>query len=257
VLEKYDVFDELIERTSFLKDIATPHQRFLCIENNITFAPNCPCCGNSLPFNYDAKSNEIFMRHCSVNCANSDPEIIKKRKQTSLEKYGVENPSQTERVKEKIKQTNIKRYGVACTLQSEKTKRHIKELNMKKHGHKNPMQNPDTVEKAQKTMLQRYGKKHALQIDKFVVKVKTTNKKRYGAENISRRNLSKDTLDILNNKSAFIELLAGFKNTTLPVFTATNTEIENMLHNNYRIIYDCGNLIFSLNNTKHSVGEYK
>lgn len=42
------------------------------------------------------------------------PEIKQKKKQTMIERYGVEYASQSDVVKQKVKQTNTERYGVSC-----------------------------------------------------------------------------------------------------------------------------------------------
>lgn len=59
-------------------------------------------------------------------------DIIEKRKQTTLERYGVDNISKTNMFKEKYEATMIERYGVTNGFQSEDHK--IKYL----YGNKNP-----------------------------------------------------------------------------------------------------------------------
>ena len=60
----------------------------------------CPVCGNSTKF----KSISIgYFNHCSRSCINLDIKVRNKIKETNLEKYGVENPFQSEKIKNKIK----------------------------------------------------------------------------------------------------------------------------------------------------------
>ena len=55
----------------------------------------------------------------------------KKRKQTCLEKYGVENVHQSQEIKEKCKQTCLEKYGVDNPAKNEAIKQKTKETNEK------------------------------------------------------------------------------------------------------------------------------
>jgi len=59
---------------------------------------------------------------------------LEKKRQTSLNNYGVNNPNQSEIVREKIKQTNLERYNVINPFQSELVKNKIKQINIDKYG---------------------------------------------------------------------------------------------------------------------------
>lgn len=59
-----------------------------------------------------------------------------RRRGTSLERYGTENPTQNQEVRNRTRQTNIEKYGSD-----------------------NPMQNPEINKKARKTYISRYGNK--------------------------------------------------------------------------------------------------
>ena len=50
---------------------------------------------------------------------NNQQEVVQKRKDTCLERYGVDNPTKVQEFKEKIKKTNIKKYGVESHFQSD------------------------------------------------------------------------------------------------------------------------------------------
>ena len=131
-----------------------------------------------------------------------------KSKNTCLEKYGVENPSQLEEIKERKKETlfnnydtyNVfdisnetikEKYGVDNVFQSEEIKEKIKETNLKKYGVENPQQNKEIKEKTLETNLERYSVKHPLQSEEIKIKLKNTQK-----QNIKNKYSDLDILDI-------------------------------------------------------------
>ena len=60
--------------------------------------------------------------------------------QTNLERYGVENPFQSEEIKNKIKQKNLEKYGVENPSQSSEIKQKKIETSLKNYGVENPTQ---------------------------------------------------------------------------------------------------------------------
>ena len=72
---------------------------------------------------------------------------LNKRKQTSLVKYGVENPAQSERVKDKTKQTNLERRGVEYPMQSPEVQKKSRDTNLEKLGVEYPGQCLEVKEK--------------------------------------------------------------------------------------------------------------
>ena len=76
-----------------------------------------------------------------INCGKE------KRKETCLEKYGVEYTLQSEEIRQKIKETNLQKYGVENPFQNEEIKEKIKETNLQKYGVENPSQNKEVFKK--------------------------------------------------------------------------------------------------------------
>lgn len=70
----------------------------------------------------------------------------KKCKKTNLEKYGVENPNQNQKIKEKTKKTNLEKYGNSCSLHGNREEL-IKDIILNKYGVKNVSQNTDIQKK--------------------------------------------------------------------------------------------------------------
>jgi hypothetical protein len=173
--------------------------------------PKCNCgCGKKTEFN-NTKSKNWFnnlAKGCKTKFNYSEErkkEILEKRKQTNLEKFGVENPFQNENCKEKSKNTNIKRHGVEFPMQSKKIKVKSKKTNLKKFGVEFASQSKEfrkrvaetnlekfgntcsalgkeQIEKTKKTNLERFGVEYSFQAESVKEKLKETNIKRYGVQ---------------------------------------------------------------------------
>ena len=135
----------------------------------------CKICGKKTKF---YKLSRGYNLTCSSKCTfkcrgkNITKEVVEKRKQTSLKKYKVDNPSKSKEIKEKIKQiyslrtkeekeqilrkrknTCIKKYGVENSYQAEICKEKIKQTLLKNYKVKHPLQNKKIFEKQQKSAL--------------------------------------------------------------------------------------------------------
>ncbi|MGI0075789.1 MAG: DUF7487 domain-containing protein [Nitrosopumilaceae archaeon] len=132
----------------------------------------------------------------------SQLEIIEeKRKQTNLERYGVENLLTYQPTKEKIKQTNLERYGVEYPIQSKKIQKKQKQTNLKRYGVENVLQLEAIQEKIKQTNLERYGVENVLQLEAIQEKIKQTNLERYGVEYPNQQHLSSYCLERLKNSN--------------------------------------------------------
>lgn len=128
-----------------------------------------------------------------------------KTKRTNLERWGVENPSQSEEVKERKKRTFIERWGVdhpsksdviaekkvvsfmkkwrvENPFQSEEIKEIIKETNLSRWGVENPSQSDFIKSRKIKTLLEKWGVDHPLKSEDIKSKVIKSNLKKFGVE---------------------------------------------------------------------------
>lgn len=134
----------------FLDDFLIKHLEYIkksfvvnCIVRNIDLSIlKCKTCGKQQDY-YHKESV-----YCSHKCMISDPDYQKKRmdsyKKSCLEKYGVENVYQLEKVKEKKKKSYLDHYGV-----------------------EHPSQSMEFQEKVKETCLEKYGVEHVMQSDEF------------------------------------------------------------------------------------------
>jgi len=131
----------------------------------------CRYCGTK-------KNLHIYKKGFIANCCESCFDIYKddknkKRKQTNLEKYGVESVATLDSSKEKSKQTALEKYGVEYYLQSEEKKKKSKKTCIERYGTEYACQNNDIKERAKQTNLEKYGFENASQSD--IIKQKKRN----------------------------------------------------------------------------------
>ena len=93
---------------------------------------------------------------------------LEKAKVTNKEKYGVENPFQSEEIKAKIRETCKNRYGVEYNTQSEKIKNQIKQTNLEKYGTEFAAQSDIVKEKYRQTCLEKFGVDNYFKYQPFI-----------------------------------------------------------------------------------------
>jgi hypothetical protein len=81
-------------------------------------------------------------------------EVKKKRKDTCLEKYGFNNPLQSDNIKQKSKDTCLEKYGVEFALQSEEIKDKSIKTCFKKYGVSHYSKTNEFVEKSKQTRVE-------------------------------------------------------------------------------------------------------
>jgi len=134
------------------------------------------------------------------NKANAK-ERLEKAKKTNLEKYGVENPYQSEEIKQKIRKTSIERYSgiglasseIAKKVASTKEKRYgdstftnrekCKQTVRERYGVDNVYASKEVLEKKKQTYMEHYGVDNPLKSKEIREQIKQINIEKYGAEN--------------------------------------------------------------------------
>jgi hypothetical protein len=90
--------------------------------------------------------------------------------QTNLKRYGVENPFQSEEIKNKIKQKNLEKYGVENPSQSSEIKKKKIKTSLKNYGVENPTQSEIIKQKSKQTNMEKYGVSYAMKHPKVAQK---------------------------------------------------------------------------------------
>lgn len=74
-----------------------------------------------------------------ISEVNSSPEVIAKYEATAIARWGVNRPSKTKEVQQKMKQTSLEKYGVECALQTDYAKEQLEKVSLEKYGVTNPL----------------------------------------------------------------------------------------------------------------------
>lgn len=134
-----------------------------CIMNHLDNLPRCETCGNILM--------NIRATYCSDKCRANGHSYKSKMKSYYLEIYGVENPAQSEIIKDKIANTNLEKYGAKNVYASKEIIQKCKDTKAKKHGNANY----NNRQKASQTCLTKYNAASFVQSKKFT----ETRKRKY------------------------------------------------------------------------------
>ena len=229
-----------------------------CLEHQIT-PIKCPCGRNAL-FNTFVKGYRQF---CSNSCPSKGQvhgkaiekvwqdqdklqQMISRRADTNLKKYGHTNPAKNPIIQEKIRNTvqeryggptpfespaivnkirgkSIEKYGVEFPFQNEQIRQQAASTFVEKHGKNqmqfaraawqkqngavNPFEIPEIKQRSQQTMMDRYGVKYAFQLPEFYAKHANTVFERYGRANTSQRHLSDEQYALLTDRDSLETML--------------------------------------------------
>ena len=115
----------------------------------------------------------------------ANPEIVEKRKKTTLERYGVENPMQSPEIRKKAEATNLERYGYKHTFSCPEIRAKGDATQIEKYGCL-ASNSQEIKEKRKATCVAKYGVPYVLQSDVVKEKILQTNLMSFGVENPSQ-----------------------------------------------------------------------
>ncbi len=141
--------------------------------------PKCEC-GKSPTFNSFGRGYNTF---CSSKCSNNNEIKKEKFKTTSMIKWGVKNPFQSEVIKTQIKITNLKNLGVEYPMQSKEVQENYKQTCLMKWGFEYPMQSKEVQENYKQTCLMKWGFEYPMQSKEVQENYKQSCMKNLGVEN--------------------------------------------------------------------------
>lgn len=192
----------VVEYTSFLKYSAPLNVRIQCIIQNINQQPLCINCNNPTSMRTYNPGIYTFNKYCSKRCSSSSEIASKKRKQSIMKKYGVDNIFKVKEIRTRAKKTMIEKYGVEHAMQNQEiqAKMHgtmiekygvehaglmedfkdkVSETSIKKYGANHPMLNAEILEKKNKTMVEKYGVPNPMHNQDLLEKRNSTNLEKY------------------------------------------------------------------------------
>lgn len=180
---------------------------------------------NKIPMYGSQEFGKMMMKVYGVDNCSKHPDIKKKKQETCLKNYGVDNPVQSHHVLEQLKisvqekygvdnvskhpdvkkkkqETCVKNYGTPYYMQSEEGKQAIKETLIKKYGVDNCSKHPDIKKKKETSAQIKYGVNNVFQSEEIKEESKKTNLSRYGVEYYSQSNESKNNIKKVRGNQA-------------------------------------------------------
>ena len=150
-----------------------------CLLDDIKEPPRCRECDNHVT-RVLAEKGQTFPVFCSRSCAAKSDETVRKRKNTCVDRYGVDSPLKSKEILDKVKDTNIKRYGVENVSSSDIIKKKKESVFEERYGTPHYIASKECREKIKNTNLDRYGHEHHSSSKEVKERVKKTNIERYG-----------------------------------------------------------------------------
>ena len=141
--------------------------------------PMCHKCSNK---NGRCKAKKTMLLRYGVENISQLEEIKNIKKETTLKNYGVEHNSQCKLIKEKKIQTCLKNNGVEYPQQSKEIKNKSIKTCLTNYGVEHPSQSKEIKQMCKQTCLTNFGTEYASQNELFKICVKKTCLEKYGVE---------------------------------------------------------------------------
>lgn len=126
----------------------------------------------------DKKRKKTNMKKYGSDNVSKNEIIKNKKKITTIKNYGVENPSQSKEIKDRKKETMMKNYGVEYVFQSEELRNNMKKTKFEKYGD----ENFTNRNKSKETCIEKYGVENPSQLEEIKNKKCETSMKNYGVD---------------------------------------------------------------------------
>lgn len=214
VMRQCEEYVDLIKLYTPLCETDNVKERIFWLVNDITEYPKkCKICGGPVKY-FTGFKRDYESDTCSASCALRTEESKKRRKETNLERYGVEhvmsnkdvqrkrteayiennilNEEKKKELYEKKRHTAIERYGVEHPTQSEHVQNKMKQTCLLRYGVDHQSKSEDVKSKKKHTCLERYGVEFTLQAKSVRDKAAQTIRDKYGVEHQSQSEIIKE-----------------------------------------------------------------
>jgi len=171
----------------------------------------CKSCDGNVKF---LSIKRGYREFCSYKCSNNNLALISTKilsfKKNSIDKWGVDNPSKSEvvrdkikksksmidydKVNEKVKKTNNERYGVDNVSQIDEIKAKKKITTKHNFGVDNPFESEEIKNIIKKQNMVKYGVTHHMKLGKVIDKLKKDNINRWGVNNYTKTKMYKELM---------------------------------------------------------------
>lgn len=129
----------------------------------------------------EVMTNSIKEKYGVDNVSKTD-KIKNKKAATCIKNHGVSVSFKSKEIKEKIKKSYLTKLGVDNPFKSDTIKQQIKDTNLEKYGAENPQQNKEIKNKTKNTCLEKYGVDNILKLKDVIQKRKQRCIDKYGNE---------------------------------------------------------------------------
>jgi hypothetical protein len=210
--EEINLFTQKIEDISF-------KERMWYWVNDIDIQVLCKC-GRVTTFHKNWQDG--YRKYCTPKCAQTDNSTKEKRKNSVIERYGVDNIAKLDETKKKQEYTNLERYGTKSSFQNKDVQKKWKYTIQNKWGVSHISKSQVIKDKITKTIEDKYGVDHFSKTDEFKEKIKNTNNEKYGVdwftqstefkEKTKRYNIIKYGVDHFSKTDEFKEKIKNINN---------------------------------------------
>lgn len=139
-------------------------------------------CKKCSTINQVIKHKNTLLQRYGVENISQIQDVKNKKKETTLKNYGVEHNSQSKEIKNKKVQTCLNNFGVQYPQQSKEIRDKSKETCLMNYGVEHPSQSNEIREKCKQTCLENYGVEYNSQSEEFKNKIKETCLQKFGVE---------------------------------------------------------------------------
>ncbi len=134
----------------------------------------CDACGHEYEKRYFAHIESAPYHLCSEKCQALAQQkggfLDIKKRQVMFERYGVENPQQSNEIRERTRQTNLERYGSEISSRSDIVKSKMRQTNRTRYGVSWHTQSQNFATKARETWQENYGVDHPMKSEEVKAK---------------------------------------------------------------------------------------
>lgn len=190
-IDKLDIWNDFEQRSSHLNTFSIRDKIFLLNNGYSLTPPVCEQCGK----NVKVDQNTVH-KFCSLLCASLSEKTKKRRKTTSMQRFGVSVPSKNEEVRKRISETfREKSEEEKQSIQKKRTR-----TNIKKYGVSVASKNEEVRKRTQKTNLKKYGTEYGLQNEEVKRKIAETNRKNHEGRHNFQFHLTPSTISQLGDR---------------------------------------------------------
>jgi hypothetical protein len=238
LIKSNSVLYQWVMQQQHLLSTASFNETIWCLVNQCS-PPRCKCgaarnfatytlgyrayCNNKCSVRFQEHSARIKQVWSDQNKLDA---MVKKRTQTVIDRYGVDNVAKCPQVQEKIKKTNFERYGNEIAICSDQVVDCIKQTNLERYGVEWPFQSLEISKKAQESFRERYPNlpdqmalaraayvnqhgANPFAVESVKNKIKQTRQEKYGYMHAQQHHLPDHVIEILEDLEKFKTQLAG------------------------------------------------